>query len=117
MNRNDPLKCFIEDGVLTMCIGVDVLAHAVKLNPDLTVFDDKDDGWVEPEITDPDKFAEGVLRALKDESDDGTTVIHQALDTAAMSAIENGAEGIKTGDDIIDERRRALSAAKRSEVP
>lgn len=99
MNRHDSLKCCIEDGVLTMRIGVEVLAKAVKLNPDLTEYDERTGDWNEPEITDPDKFAAEVLRYLVDESEDGTTLIHVAIDTAAMNAIENGAEGIKLASD------------------
>jgi len=100
MNRHDPLKCCIEDGVLIMQIGVEVLAKAVQLNPDLAELDEKTEEWVEPEITDPDKFARAILTAIQDESDDGTTLIHMALDTAAMNAIENGAEGIKLPSDV-----------------
>lgn len=99
MNRHDPLKFFIEDGVLTMAIGVEVLAKAVQLNPELSEFDEESGEWVEPEITDVDKFAAAVLDALRDESDDGTTLIHTAIDTAAANAIENGAEGIKIPGD------------------
>ena len=100
MNRHDPLKCCIEDGVLIMQIGVEVQAKAVQLNPDLAELDEKTEEWVEPEITDPDKFARAILTAIQDESDDGTTLIHMALDTAAMNAIENGAEGIKLPSDV-----------------
>jgi hypothetical protein len=99
MNRNDPLKCCIEDGVLIMQIGVEVLAHAVKLNPELTEYDERTGDWDEPKITDPDKFAAEVLRALVDEDDEGTTLVHIAIDTAAMNAIENGAEGIQIPSD------------------
>lgn len=95
MNRNDSLKCYIEDGVLTMAIGVECLANAVKLNPDLAEYDEGSEEWIEPEITNVDKFAQGVLHALQDESEDGTTLVHMAIDTAASNAIENGAEGIK----------------------
>lgn len=95
MNRHDPLKCCIEDGVLIIQIGVEALALVTKLNPELTEYDEKTGEWNEPEITDPDKFAAEVLIALKDESEDGTTLVHTAIDTAAMNAIENGAEGIK----------------------
>jgi len=94
MNRNDPLKMFIEGGVLVMQIGVEVIAHAVKLNPELTEYDEKTEQWVEPQITDADAFAASILSALKDESDDGTTLIHRALDTAAMNALECDAKGI-----------------------
>lgn len=94
MNRNDPLKCYIENGVLTMRIGVECLAHAVKLNPDLTHYDEKTGEWLEPEITNPDKFAAEVLREVESEDEEGSTLIHLALDKASMNAIENGAEGI-----------------------
>lgn len=99
MNRNDPLKCCIEDGVLIMQIGVAALARAIQLNPDLTECDERTGQWNEPEITDADKFAAEVLAALKNEDEDGTTLIHTAIDTAAMNAIENGAEGIKLPTD------------------
>lgn len=95
MNRHDPLKCYIDDGVLTMAIGVECLAKAIKLNPEFTEYDEKTGEWNEPEITDVDKFALEVMHAVKEENEDGTTLIHTALDTAAMNAIENGAEGIK----------------------
>lgn len=99
MNRHDALKVFIEDGVLTMQIGVEALAHVTKLNPELTTYDEKSGEWAEPKVTDPDKFAAEVLTALKDESEDGTTLLHIAIDTAAMNAIENGAEGIDIPSD------------------
>jgi hypothetical protein len=99
MNRHDPLKIAIEDGVLTMRIGVEVIAKAVKLDPDLSEYDQQAGEWREPEITNVDKFASEVMRALASESEDGTTLVHVAIDTAAMNAIENGAEGIKLPSD------------------
>lgn len=99
MNRHDPLKCCIEGGVLTIRIGVGVLAHVIKFNPDLVEYDEKTGEWHEPEITDPDKFAVEILHAIEDESEDGTTLVHLVLDTAAMNAIENGAEGIRLPSD------------------
>lgn len=95
MNRHDPLKCYISDGVLTMAIGVECLAKAIKLNPELTEYDEESGEWTEPEVTDVDKFAVEVMHAVQQEGEDGTTLIHIALDTAAMNAIESGAEGIK----------------------
>lgn len=99
MNRNDPLKCYIDDGVLVIRIGVECLAKAIKLNPELAEYDEKTGEWNEPEITDADKFAVEVMHAAQEESEDGTTLIHIALDTAAMNAIEDGAEGIKMPGD------------------
>lgn len=106
VNRHDTLKCDIEDGVLTLRIGVEVLAKAIKLDPDLTEYDEAKGDWVEPEITDVDAFAEEVLTELIAESEDGTTLIHLALDTAAMNAIESGAEHFKLADDIIRDRNK-----------
>jgi hypothetical protein len=99
MDRNSLLECKIENGVLTMQIGVDVIAHAVKLNPDLQHYDEKSGEFREPTITDPDKFAAEILKELKAESEDGTTLIHVALDKAAENAIECGAEGIELPGD------------------
>lgn len=93
--RDEPLDCKIIGGRLIMSIGIECLAHAIKLNPELGKWDDESGEWNEPEITDPDKFAKEVMIALQDESEDGTTLVHVALDKAAMNAIENGAEGIR----------------------
>jgi ABC-type histidine transport system ATPase subunit len=117
MNRNDSVKCTIADGVLTIQIGVDALAHATKLNPELTEYDEATEEWIEPEIVDIDVFAGEVLRALKDETDDGTTVVHLMLDNAVNAAIENGAEGINLPDDIIRERRKAAKQLIKSQRP
>jgi|GEM_PF-2354853 len=99
MNRNDPLKVTIEDGVLTMRIGVDVIAHAAKLSPRLAHYDHKAGETFEPKITDADKFAAEVMTALKDEDDEGSTLIHIALDQAMVNAVDMGAEGIELPGD------------------
>lgn len=101
MDRNTPLECSIKDGVLTMQIGVDVIAHAVKLSPALQHYDEKSGEYLEPTITDADKFAAEILKELKSESEDGTTLIHIALDKAAVIAIEWGAEGINLPGDSV----------------
>jgi hypothetical protein len=117
MNRHDSVKCTIEDGVLTIQIGVEALAHATKLNPEMTEYDETTEDWVEPDITDVDVFAQEVLRALKDETDDGTTVVHRMLDDAVNDAIENGAEGIDLAEDIIRKRRRGQPSPQLTEQP
>lgn len=106
MNRNDQMKCFINDGVLTILIGVDVIAKAIELDPELSEYDEQSGEWIAPEITDVDTFVNEVMHALKADDEDGTTLIHSALDTAAINAIEMGAEGVKLPDQIIEERRK-----------
>lgn len=112
MNRNDTMKCFINDGVLTILIGVELIAKAIKLDPDLAEYDEATGEWVEPEITDANAFVNEVMRALKAESEDGTTLIHSVLDTAAINAIEMGATGIRMPDDIIADRALAHKTAE-----
>lgn len=113
MNRNDTMKCFINDGVLTIMIGVDVIAKAIELDPELSDYDERTREWVVPEITNADTFVTEVMHALKAESEDGTTLIHSALDTAAINAIEMGALGIKMPDEIIAERATSPKTAER----
>lgn len=110
MNRHDAVMCSIEDGVLTIRVGVELIAKASKLNPEYAEFDDDADAgeeWVEPEIVDVDKFATEVLSALKSETDDGTTLVHSMIDAAVNEAIATGAEGIKMPDDIIRDRKKS----------
>lgn len=117
MNRNDPMKCFINDGVLTILIGVDVIAKAIELDPELADYDEQTGEWIVPEITDVDTFVNEVMHALKAEGEDGTTLIHSALDTAAINAIEMGADGIKLPDQIIEERRKQRRMADFAPAP
>lgn len=44
-------------------------------------------------ITDTRKFAEDMLRALNEESEDGSTRVHLTLDAAVCIAYEQGSEG------------------------
>lgn len=50
-------------------------------------------------VTHTKTFSDAVLRALRDEEGDGTTLAHMMLDQAVERAIENGAEGVKLADE------------------
>lgn len=50
-------------------------------------------------VTHTKTFSDAVLSALQDEEEDGTTLAHLMLDQAIDRAIENGAEGVKLGDE------------------
>lgn len=95
MNRHDTLKVFIEDGVLVMQIGVEALKFVIAADPHLTEYNEKTGEWVAPKVTDIDEFAKGVLSALLDESEDGSTPVHLMLDAAIIEAIEQGTEGVR----------------------
>lgn len=88
--REQPLRSHIQDGALQLSIGVDTLKHAVQMNPEYS----RPDGESAVTVTDADLFAKGVLDALQEEAEDGTTLAHMMLDKAAEMAIENGTEGV-----------------------
>lgn len=50
-------------------------------------------------VTHTKTFSDAVLSELQDEEEDGTTLAHLMLDQAIDRAIENGAEGVKLGDE------------------
>ncbi len=53
------------------------------------------DYWDDDElaITDPDEFAGSIARGLEDEQEDGTTMIHLAIDAAVKWATETAEPG------------------------
>ncbi len=92
MDKNKQLTVEVKDGELSITIGVEVLAPALLygLNYDRT-----EDARDFIKITDPNKFAEGVVDALKDEwEEDGVTLVHKMLNSAANLAVENATEAI-----------------------
>lgn len=90
--RDQLLHAEIVDGLLCISIGVDTLTKAVT-----GMLDDR--GYEGPVVVDSDEFAEAILMSLQREEEDGSTVIHHALDKAAINAVEDGCEGITFGDD------------------
>ncbi len=81
--KKDPLVVELKNGRLSIRIGLDTLFGACA---------EALDGLV---VTDPSTFSKEVLHALKDEEEDGTTLVHRMLDDAIRNAIEQGAEGIE----------------------
>lgn len=88
--RKSPLKVEIADGLLTISIGIETMNRATAYGLEHT--------YGSINVTDHDVFAVEVLRELKDESEDGTTLIHRMLDQATAQAIEQGAEGVDVED-------------------
>lgn len=87
-----PLTITIENGVMTIAVGLDVLAFATENHPDL--YDaERDRGRYK--VTDPALFCREVIHELHREEEDGTTAVHVMLDTAILNAISDGAEGVE----------------------
>jgi len=100
--KDQPLTVKIVDGELRISIGVSQLKFACEHCPDasvgLTEYDEDSDCYLSYEVTDEMAFADDVNRALQEEDEDGTTMVHQLLDKAMVKAIEDGAMGI--GDNM-----------------
>lgn len=96
--RKGCLSMKIDDGELSIRIGVEALAIAVEGSPML----ERGEDFVGPKVTDPDRFARELLNELEREDEDGANAIHRAFDQAAVAAIEDGAEGIRLASDEDD---------------
>lgn len=87
------MKVEIEKGVLTIAVPVGALATAAPY-----AFDKR---WGYEQhgltVTDENAFAREVLRQLRKESEDGTTVVHLMLDKAMCDVCEDGGEGVEQG--------------------
>ena len=79
------LEIKVEDGVLNISIGVDILAFAILHG---------DTEFGSAIITDNNGFAKEIVRELLLEEADGGTPVHRMFDKAALNAAENGAEYI-----------------------
>lgn len=95
INADRLLEIKIHKNVLSISVGIKTLAYIVEFNPRLERYDEESGDTNSPKVTDHDAFAKEVLSALKDEEEDGTTIVHEMLDKAVNMAIENGAEGIE----------------------
>ena len=89
--RDKGLDIKVEGGVLTISIGVNALAQAIRMG-----FDDRMDPI---KITDTEEFIDAVVNELSWEEEDGSTVVHAMFDLAAERAIHDGCEGVEAGEE------------------
>jgi hypothetical protein len=74
---------------IVICIPIATLPLAMEGACDLKTIDPP------CRVTNPSAFAKDFVRALNDESEDGTTPIHRLFDAAMNAALENGATGVE----------------------
>jgi hypothetical protein len=79
------LEISIVDDVLSIQIGVATLTRALE-----DVYPTKA----------PSVFAESLARALREEEEDGTTLVHRMFDTAAEWCVEQGLDGVLDDEDL-----------------
>lgn len=84
--KSKQLTIEIVDDELRISIGKDVLAFACEYKLQENTEDTT-------KIIDIDKFTEAIRRVLQDDDEEGTTLVHEMLDKATMTAYENGEEG------------------------
>lgn len=94
--RDQGLFVEIVDGRLVISIGVDALMVAAHGSP---AFEENEAGECDWKITSPDGFAEDIRHELEDEEEDGTTLIHIAIDAAIERALDAGSLNVSYGDD------------------
>ncbi|VUF54073.1 hypothetical protein [Escherichia phage Fraca] len=87
---NSHLKVELNATKLVISIGKETLLHAIETGRSYGLGDIK--------ITDKELFLEEVVRELNAESEDGSTLIHEALDQAVSNALDNGADGVEYDD-------------------
>lgn len=92
--KNRPLNAFVENGVLTIEIGVETLAWSALHGSDEepTVVNPmrlRKDSYV---ITNNEGFARDVACSLLSEAEDGSSMLTELFDKAIQEAIDDGAE-------------------------
>lgn len=92
--QEDGGKAIIERGHIVIRVAIDALPLIV------------DGSWgarggqgTRYEVVNPKEFAADLVRALNDEEEDGTTLIHKMFDGAIDYAIEQGAFGVEEHPD------------------
>jgi len=96
-----PLTIEVEGDQLVIRIGVDTLAFCFEISEDNQPFDEKaNDFRREFKVIDKYKFAKGVATGLKDEREDGSTLLTDAIDAACIKAVESD-EGVEEDGRIL----------------
>jgi hypothetical protein len=91
-----PLTVELVGDRLVISIGIDTLAFAARHSDYANPWNDERNDFVSAfTITDERVFAHEVARALKDEEEDGSTLVHAMLDRAIENAVENGCDGVE----------------------
>lgn len=105
MAKNKALSVTVTGGELVIRIGVDTLKWAAEHHEDFWL--PSTDKYTVA-VSAPVKFAREVVKELRREEEDGSTLVHLMLDKAIAEAVEQGAEGLDL--DAMDAAEAAESA-------
>ena len=85
-----PLTIGVEDDQLVIRIGIDTLAYCFEVSDDNNPFVDDDNDFRRTfKVDDSREFARGVGYGLRDEREDGSSLLTDALDAACVYAVES----------------------------
>jgi hypothetical protein len=84
------LEVKVDDGMLTICIGVEALVQAISFGLEQQCYIGDDDY----KIVDSDLLVDDMVGQLNAEDEIGSTPIHRLLERAAIKAIDAGTEAV-----------------------
>jgi hypothetical protein len=94
-NVDQPLSIKIEDDQLVIRIGIGTLAFSFEnSNQNMPYNEELKDYPKTYTICDPLEFAKDVIGMLRDEREDGSTILTDLLDKACMQAVNDGSIGV-----------------------
>ena len=101
-DKDTPLHVTVVDGCVRIEIGTRTLARAVACSPWATPYDEnRGDFFRTFAIADIEQFAKDVVSAMRDEREDGSSLLTDLLDKSAQEAIEQGSEALADADDVL----------------
>jgi hypothetical protein len=80
------------DNKLIIAVDINTLIHSLETyeNFELSTYDNETGELLSYKVTDKNEFIKDFLRVLKDEEEDGTTLLHMLFDIAMTKMIEEG---------------------------
>jgi len=91
----EALRVAVKGGRLSIVIGVETLAHALKFAPWAIQFDEIRNDYVQPyQVVDEIELAKDVMHAMLHEREDGSSPLSDFLDAMTKAAIEDGSLGV-----------------------
>jgi len=98
-NINKPLNAEVDEGKLSIEIGISTLQFAFENGEENNPYDDNLCDTVRTySICDAQQFAKDVCRAMNDEAEDGSTPLTRFLYSMMQEAINQGTMGINDPD-------------------
>ncbi len=98
-NSKAPLAVDIQDDKLVISIGIDTLVHAAENCPQFFALKYEELGSAQyppyVKVTNKKEFISDVIRELKDEEENGATLVHDLLDSIFVSTYDNGSLGFE----------------------